>query len=223
MKFIADALNVTEPIAAFNGGLLFQPDLSPIQEKLVPRDAAAKAIQLITESGLHAWVFTPRDWFITDPTGPHVEHEEHTVHFKATVVPNFDSVLDMAGKIVGVSDDYDAVIRCEQKIKTECGNAVAASRSQPYYLDVTHPAANKGTAVLDISKLLNIPTEQIMTIGDMPADIYMFKKSGISIAMGNSPPEVQAAATYVTDSNDNDGFAKAIDRFLLAPAGQLAM
>jgi hypothetical protein len=63
---------------------------------------------------------------------------------------------------------------------------------------------------------LNIPTEQIVTIGDMPADVYMFKKSGISIAMGNSTPDVKQAATFVTESNDADGFAKAMERFVLA-------
>jgi Cof subfamily protein (haloacid dehalogenase superfamily) len=215
MKMLMDALSVTEPLAAFNGGMLVRPDFSVIQQKLVPRDAAAKVIKIIDECGLSAWVFTDWDWFVRDAKGPHVEREQRTVHFLATVTSTFDPALDRVGKIVGVSDDFDAVVRCEERVKKECGDSIAASRSQPYYLDITHPDANKGIAVLELSKLLNIPTGQIVTIGDMPADVYMFKKSGISIAMGNSTPEVQKEATLVTESNEADGFAKAMERFVL--------
>ncbi|HWW18401.1 MAG TPA: HAD hydrolase family protein, partial [Candidatus Saccharimonadales bacterium] len=63
--------------------------------------------------------------------------------------------------------------------------------------------------------LLNIPAAEIATLGDMPNDVLMFKKSGVSIAMGNASPEVQASATYVTTSNEAEGFANAIEKFVL--------
>jgi hydroxymethylpyrimidine pyrophosphatase-like HAD family hydrolase len=69
--------------------------------------------------------------------------------------------------------------------------------------------------VLAMSKLLNIPAEQMATLGDMPNDVLMFKKSGVSIAMGNASKEVQASATYVTATNEDEGFAKAIEEFVL--------
>ncbi len=68
---------------------------------------------------------------------------------------------------------------------------------------------------LSISRLLNIPAAEIATIGDMPNDVLMFEKSGVSIAMGNASPEVQASATYVTSSNEEEGFANAIEKFVL--------
>ena len=88
-------------------------------------------------------------------------------------------------------------------------------RTQPYYLDVTHPDANKGEVVLLLSQLLAIPVEQIATIGDMPNDVLMFAKSGVSIAMVNASPDVQQAATYVTTSYEEEGFANAMERFVL--------
>jgi glucose-6-phosphate 1-dehydrogenase len=75
-----------------------------------------------------------------------------------------------------------------------------------------------GTVVATLSKLLNIPPAQIATIGDMPNDVLMFRYSGFSIAMGNSGDEVKAQASAVTDSNDNEGFAKAVRKFILRPA-----
>jgi hypothetical protein len=69
------------------------------------------------------------------------------------------------------------------------------------------------------SEFGGIPTEQIATIGDMSNDITMFRKSGVSIAMGNAEPEVQNAATYVTSSNEKEGFAEAVDKFILPQKG----
>jgi hypothetical protein len=97
------------------------------------------------------------------------------------------------------------------------GERASAERSQPYYLDVTHPQANKGTVVVTLSKLLNVLPEQIATMGDMPNDVPMFRKSGFSIAMGNASDEVKAQASAVTDSNEDEGFAKAVQKFILRP------
>ena len=66
------------------------------------------------------------------------------------------------------------------------------------------------------ARLLEIPTAQIATIGDMPTNVLMFSKSGFSIAMGNASDAVKAQASAVTDSNENEGFAKAVRKFVLA-------
>jgi carbohydrate kinase (thermoresistant glucokinase family) len=128
-----------------------------------------------------------------------------------------DAHLAHAVKIVGVSDDPPLVAACEKAARRALGERASIARSQPYYLDVTHPQANKGTVVETLSMRLGIPLEQIATIGDMPTDILMFRKSGFSIAMGNASDEVKARASAVTDSNENEGFAKAVRDFVLPP------
>jgi hydroxymethylpyrimidine pyrophosphatase-like HAD family hydrolase len=90
----------------------------------------------------------------------------------------------------------------------------SAARSQPYYIDVTYPEANKGFVVECLSRELGIPAGEIATIGDMPNDVLMFRKSGFSIAMGNASRDVRSQADAVTASC-NDGFAKAVERYLL--------
>jgi hypothetical protein len=133
------------------------------------------------------------------------------VKFEARVTPSFpEDAMSRAVKIVGVSDDHARVAECEKAAQEALGERASAARSQPYYLDVTHPQANKGAVVTTLSKLLDVPTEEIATIGDMPNDVLMFKKSGLSIAMGNASDEVKAQATAVTASNEEEGFAKAM-------------
>ena len=137
---------------------------------------------------------------------------------KATPLQTYDMSQFQALKLVGVSDDYDAVKRAETELDSLRGIAISGTRSSNYYLDVTHADANKGTVILTLSKMLNIPAEQIATIGDMQTDVLMFRKSGTSIAMGNATDDVKKEATYVTKSNLEDGFAYAMEQFVLGAA-----
>jgi Cof subfamily protein (haloacid dehalogenase superfamily) len=216
MAMLIDPLKIDEPLAAFNGGVITKPDLTTIvRENFLPRAMVEKVIQIILDHKLDVWIYTGRDWYVRDVNAPHVAREQWTVKFAPVVVQGFDDHLENVAKVVGVSDDLEAVQRCEKDTQEACGNRASAARSQPYYLDVTHPKANKGEVVLAMSDLLQTPVDQIATIGDMPNDVLMFRKSGISIAMGNASPEVQKSATYVTASNEQEGFAEAMEKFVL--------
>lgn len=231
MQMLIEPLALTTPIAAFNGGMFVRPDLSLIEQRVLQADVVEPAMQITEANGLDNWIYRGTDWFVRQRHGPHVDREEWTVKFPPTVVPSFDGLTNDVAKLVGVSDDLAAVQKCESAVlarfakdlhchhsnpQRESYSSVSAARSQPYYLDVTHPEANKGSVVLFLSKTLGIPVDQIATIGDMPNDISMFKESGISIAMGQSSEEVKKAATYTSSSSEEEGFANAVDRFILA-------
>ena len=202
-------------MAAFNGGLLVDPDMAVIEERAVPEELVAPVLELLESHALSAWVYRGAEWYVRDLHGPHIERESFTVQFAPTLVESFAGLVGDVAKIVGVSDDHDAVERAATAAGEQFGDRVSASRSQPYYLDVTHPEANKGCVVRYLASRYDIPTEAVATIGDMPNDVLMFAHSGLSIAMGNAGREVQRAARRVTASNDEDGFAAAVERFVL--------
>ena len=215
MAMLFDALKLDTPIAGFNGGLFVKPDLAIIAQKTLPADVAAKSIELIRGHGLDAWVYRGNDWLITKADAPHVAREAWTVKFEAKVVADVGEKLDQVAKIVGVSDDLDKVKRCEADAQAAFGDRASANRSQPYYLDITHKDANKGAVAEYLSSHLGVPAAEIATIGDQPNDVLMFKRSGFSIAMGNAPDQVKAQASVTTDSYNDEGFAKAMERFIL--------
>lgn len=219
MSMLVDALELRTPIAAFNGGLLVNPDMTILEQHVLTADAAKLAIEIILRNKMDVWIYSGNDWLIRDRNAPHVAREEWTVKFAPTVVDDFGGLLGKAIKIVGVSDDYDLVARCEQEAQHALGATASAARSQPYYLDVTHPNANKGMVVSTLARRLGMPASKIATIGDMPNDVLMFRDSGLSIAMGNASPDVQAQADHVTDSYEDEGFAKAMERFVLPLVG----
>lgn len=215
MEMLFGSLQLDTPVAGFNGGLFVAPDLSIIEQKTLPADVATQAIELIRGHGLDAWVYCGNDWLITKADAPHVAREAWTVKFQPTVVADFADRLSNVAKIVGISDDLNAVERCEADAKAAFGMHATATRSQPYYLDITNKDANKGAVVEYLSSHLDIPAEEIATLGDQPNDVLMFKRSGLSIAMGNASDHVKAEATTTTDSYNDEGFAKAVERFIL--------
>jgi Cof subfamily protein (haloacid dehalogenase superfamily) len=216
MAMLIEPLNLTTPIAAFNGGLLVDRDMKVIEQRVLPEDLVAPVASLMSSFSLDVWVYRGADWYVPKADGPHVARESWTVKFEPKLMHDgVAGLTDGVAKLVGVSDDTDAVAKAATAAHDKFGDHVTAARSQPYYLDVTHPDANKGAVARYLSARYDIPAEAIATIGDMPNDVLMFAHSGLSIAMGNASPEVQRCARRVTTSNEDEGFANAVDRFIL--------
>jgi beta-phosphoglucomutase family hydrolase/Cof subfamily protein (haloacid dehalogenase superfamily) len=216
MEMLVSALGITTPVAAFNGGMLVEPDLHTIlEQRTLSRAVAVEVVEMLLRAGLDVWVYRGNDWFIRERNAPRVAKEQATVRFEPTVIADLDQVLDGAVKIVGVSEDLGLVARSEAELRKRVEGDASAARSQPYYLDVTHPDANKGMVLRDLARSLEIPLSSVAAIGDMPTDVLMFALAGMSIAMGNASAEVQRCAYFVTTSNDDEGFANAVERFVL--------
>jgi hypothetical protein len=144
-----------------------------------------------------------------------VRHEADVCHCEPLAVDDFDAVSAGVAKIVGASDDAEALSKARMTIQSRFGERVSATNSQTYYLDVTNPRANKGAVVDYLAVKFDVPLDAIATIGDAHNDLSMFERSGFSIAMGNAEDDVKAAAGEVTTSNEDEGFALAVERFIL--------
>ncbi len=222
VKFLIDALRITEPIACFNGALLCTPSYQLLRQILLPKSDATRVAKTILNHRLDLWMFRGSEWFVTNLSGPHVDGHIKYLNRMPGHLTLDDSFYSHVNKLVGVSDDYEAVKRCEADVIATCGNRISATRSADYYLDVTHRDANKGHAVEELASLMHVPLANVATIGDMPTDVFMFKKSGISIAMGNASDEVKSAAKFSTGSNAEDGFAKAMEEIILPRVAKAA-
>jgi Cof subfamily protein (haloacid dehalogenase superfamily) len=215
LRMLLGPLGITTPVVGFNGGVLASPDLAVITEHLLSPETARRAVDMLDAHEVQVWVFSGQDWLVRDLDGPYVELEELTIGFRPTTVKDFGHALDLTAKVVGVSKNFELLAQCERDAHATLANQASVVRSQPYYLDITHPLANKGVALAELAKLLAVPLSEIAVIGDGGNDVAMFERSGLSIAMGNASPEVRRAADLVTDSNREDGFANAVERFIL--------
>jgi Cof subfamily protein (haloacid dehalogenase superfamily) len=216
MAMLVEPLAITTPISGFNGGLVVTPEMKVLSERTIPSELIGRICDELAGHSLDVWSYQGTEWFVPGRDASHVAREEATVQFEPTVRQELRDLTDDVVKLVGVSDDHAAIERATAAMRDSFGDAVSATPSQPYYLDVTHPEANKGSVIRYLSGALGVSADEIATIGDMPNDVLMFATSGLSIAMGNADRGVQRAAKRVTASNDDDGFAKAIERFVLS-------
>jgi Cof subfamily protein (haloacid dehalogenase superfamily) len=214
MRFLIEPLAIALPVGAFNGSCIVDPQLNPIEQHLIPAAAVERGLGVLNEFGVDIWLFTSDKWLTRRGDGEYVPHEKRAIRADPTVVADFTPFLSAACKIVGSSADAALLQRCEVAMAQALGAQATAVRSQSYYLDVTPPGCDKGTFVQAMARRLDISTDAVATIGDMQNDLAMFRKSGASIAMGNATDDVKRAATHVTASNEDEGFAKAIDMIL---------
>ena len=221
MAGLAETLGLDTPLAGFNGGTVLDAAGKTVSERVVPEGAARAALAAFERHGVDAWVFADDEWLLRDLEGDRVPLERRTIGFGPRVVDDLAPYAGRAGKLVGASRDHALLAECEAALQRELGTGATAHRSQPYYLDVTHPEANKGHALLALAGLLGVEPGETACVGDMANDLPMFAVAGLAIAMGNAPPAVQARAAAVTLSNDADGFAMAVREIILprAPGG----
>ena len=216
LRPIIDALGLTAPAAAINGGVLVGPDLSISDVRYLPPAVARQAVGFLRDRGLDPWLFTEYDWHVRDPHGPKVDLETRTIAKDPVVVGDFAPELyDHVLKVIGACDDHPHLARCETDLQALLGHAANATRSQAYYLDVTSPLAHKGEAIKSLSRAMGVPVPAILAIGDGTNDIPMLKAAGFSVAMGNGSDLVKASAHVVTEDCEHDGFAAAIERYVL--------
>jgi Cof subfamily protein (haloacid dehalogenase superfamily) len=214
MGLLIEPLAITLPVGAFNGSSIVDAGLRPIEQHLIGPSVAQRSLDVLNAFGVDIWLFSNDRWYTRNPDGEYVPHEKRAIKADPTIIDDFTPHLAEACKIVGASSDAALLQRCEVAMRQAIGVEATAVRSQTYYLDITPPGHDKGTFVDAMAGRLGIPAAAVATIGDMENDLPMFARSGVSFAMGNAADGIKQRATHVTDSNERDGFAAAIETVL---------
>ena len=216
LRMFVEPLSLKLPMGAFNGGVVVDPDMRVKSQQFLSVPVVERALAVLERHGVEPWLFTTAQWIIRTRAAARVVFEERTIQVEPVVTADFTPHLSQLGKIVGVSDDFDLLQRCEAAVQSALGDTASAVRSQTYYLDISPPGVDKGAFVDAMARIMGIATNAILTLGDMANDIPMFRHDGPSVAMGNAPPEVKRAARHVSLSNEEEGFATAIEKYALA-------
>ncbi len=220
MMALAETLRLTGPLAAFNGGTLFDPDGTiRFAHRLDASDAAA-ILRLLDRPGVAPWVYADGAWFVGDLDNPHLPRERLAAAIEPKIRRDFAALGGRIDKIVGVSDDHELLRRLEEQARSMMGRRATVARSQPYYLDVTHRLANKGDGIAALAQAFGVDLKQVAALGDMANDLPMFALAGLSVAMGQAPACVQAAANATAATNEEGGVAEAIACFVRPRIGR---
>ena len=210
---LAEALKLSGPFAAFNGALVVKRDGEVLARSVIPVETIAHVKAVADDFGIAVWLYDELDWW-SPWRDAFVDREEHTSGFATRIDGYAERITGDANKLTVVGKP-ELVAQAEQRLLSELPNDMSASRSKPRFLDVTAYGIHKGTVVVRLAALLKIPTERVAVIGDGPNDVEMFKQAGLSIAMGQAVDEVKEAGSCVTTSNDDEGWARGIEQYVL--------
>lgn len=184
--------------------------------KPVPHELAREVINYFRETGVHYHSYF-NDELVMEVLSEEGECYARLAGVKPRLVDDLVMELDNADaiKIMGITDNEKMVIRMEDDLRERYGQSLHVVRSKPCYLEVMHKEANKANALQVVAQHYGIERKEVMALGDSFNDIQMIEWAGVGVAMGNSYDIVKDAADFVTMTNDEDGVAEAIRRFVL--------
>lgn len=211
-----DLLKGEDYVLSFNGGLVQNTRTAEIVSKVSLKGADLKYIYEISkELNINIHAFSAKDGLITPKNSKYTEYEAEINGIDINI-KDFNEVNDEEDIIkVMMIDPQEILDPAIEKLPKEIYEKYSVFKSAPFFLEFTHKEVDKGLGLKRLGEHLGIKQEEIIACGDAGNDLSMVKYAGLGVAMGNAVPEVKEAANYITASNDEDGIAKVIEKFIL--------
>ncbi|HXX77062.1 MAG TPA: HAD family hydrolase [Ktedonobacteraceae bacterium] len=213
---IMEELEITGLAICYTGALTCRLDpnqrvsLEVVAEQRMSLMSARQVLNKALELGISIGWFTGEQWYI--PRWDQAIHHESMITGVIPIVePDLMHFQDAPHKVQAIVGETVLIPRLKA-LASELPGDCAGQFSYETYLEIIHHGVDKATALLALGKQLGIAPSEMVAIGDMDNDIEMLHMSSLGIAMGNAPDNVQAEADWVTDTNNRDGVAIAIER-----------
>lgn len=217
----AKTLGLDTPIIACNGALIKNPfDGEVLARKPISFEIAQQIIRVFEKEGIYYHFYTENDFYTKElkytSLNYHEKNQRLDVSERISLFVREDLLsaareADGIMKFVAIDEKPEKMDRI-RKLLFQI-NGIEISQSWYNNLEVMSEGISKGDALKQVAELYGVGSKNILAIGDHFNDISMIRQAGYGVAMGNAEDEVKAASIYVTDSNDDDGFAKALQYF----------
>lgn len=210
-----EKLGITGPVSCFNGGTLLDEKLNVVCDMRLDKDIALRLCDAMDISDATMTIFDGMKWYLQSRSLFGYERKKNIYNCDCEVGP-FRTLLQGfdTNKCVYLAEFKESIDKVEDFILKNIDLTRATYFREDCYLEVSSRSHNKGLAIAELSKLYNVPISQIMALGDADNDIEMLSEAGVSVVMANGTEKAKQAAKYNTASNNEDGVAKAIEKFV---------
>ena len=207
--------NDNEYVLCFNGALVVHAKSGkPISTCILKGRDYKRIFKLAQEFNVHCHAFSTRQGLITDRPSQYTQLESDINHIDINYINPLTDIDDDEDIIKVMFIDPPEIIG-KIEIPEEFKQDYNTFRSSPFFIEFTNKGVDKGAGLKHLADYLGIKQEETMACGDQGNDLAMIKYAGLGVAMGNAIDSVKAVANYITDTNDNDGVAKAVEKFVL--------
>ncbi len=213
-KKIAKRLELKTPVVSYQGGMIKTFDDEILYERYLPPETVKNIIEWGRANNTHLNLYA-NDVLYSEKDDYEIKKYSSYQNIDY-IVKNFDEIPhNNVNKILGINyDSPDTVTNWVNEMKTKFSE-LHIVKSTPYFCEFSTMEATKSCAVKFLQEYWNLSNNEILTIGDQDNDIELLKAGGISVAMENGTDNLKQYADYITDTVENDGFVKAIEKFVI--------
>lgn len=211
---LANELGLKNPVISYQGGLVKTIDGKTLFQSNLDSDIAKEIITWARNNDVHLNLYLNDKLYVEDDND--IIKAYVSGKFVDYKVGSFDDLeIKEVNKLLAIdSTNPDRVTEWVDYLKEKYPELYIV-KSTPYFCEIGPSDAKKSLAVKFLANMWGIKSDEILAIGDQNNDIDLVKAGGIGVAMGNGSPEIKACADFVTDTVENDGFVKAIEKFVL--------
>ena len=214
---IAKELGIDDPLITYQGGFIKEPSLEakPLRAIFLERDLTLEIADFVKQQNIHLNLYADDTLFV-EQKNQIIERYCANVNCTYSLTKDFRNI-DFKGvhKLLAIDNDAGKISELTANLLAKYGDRAYITNSTPYYCEISSPKATKGEAVKFLADLWKIKEEEIFAIGDQDNDIELLRNAGIKIAMGNSSEGLKKKADFITDDVDDDGFVKAVEKYIL--------
>lgn len=202
-------------VVSYNGGLVTELKTNKIlYEKMLPEEVVLPIynyVSQIKEVGIAT--YQPGYIYSEREKDEYLAIEAFGCRTPVTVVKHLPDIMENGIHKYVITGRPDVIPETSVKIKERFGNLVDMIISEPFFLEIVPKGINKAASLDILMKYLGCGRERVIAFGDGRNDVEMLEYAGISFAMENACEQAKEAATYITDTNDEDGIGKALAKF----------
>ena len=204
------------PIITLNGSYIVEK-AQPIFQATIDLPTVVAVAEQVRPFKATIAYYLQKEWY-SEVDDAWTEHEQKIMDVRIKVGPLAELVRDWAARGIApnkmmVMSEPPAIAEIQQHLRSIYDGQLNIYPSKPTYLEVMDKLGSKSNAVKFVSERLKLDPSEIVAMGDNYNDIEMIKFAGMGVAMGNAPDDIKAIADFVTDTNNDDGVRKALEKF----------
>ncbi|MDR3715388.1 MAG: Cof-type HAD-IIB family hydrolase [Puia sp.] len=217
LPYVRDLGTAHYPVVSLNGGYIVLGE-EPIFQAVIDAETTAGLVRELKQFSNTTAYYLRREWF-AEVDDEWVKHEQRISDVRVRIQPIEGLVEDWAGRGTGpnklmVMSDPPSIGLIQGHLKSIYGDGLNIYPSKPTYLEIMNPEGSKSNAVRFLIGRMGLDRSEIIAMGDNYNDKEMIRFAGMGVAMGNAPDEIKQAADYVTETNNEDGVRKALEKLI---------
>lgn len=216
---VAEALELDKRggyILAYNGGNIIDCKTGKrIYEKMIPQECVDAICKAGRENGVYALTYYEDKIVAESDTDEYVIKEAFCNNAQIMKVDDLSSFVDYEVAKFLVVGEHTKLLPVKDKLMESYGEVLDIFFSEEYFLEIVPKNVAKDISLNALLNILNIDKSQLIACGDGMNDMSMIKYAGLGVAMENAYPPVKECADYIAPSNDADGVAQVIEKFIL--------